>query len=134
MPLPLVPIVAALGGLSGGLGLAQLLSPDDSKKQQAQTTTYHPYAYYQPSTSTQKIFSPQIQYPSYQTIIDSPFASQTAKKEQASEVFPEFQSLPQWTSAAPAITDTPSAAGEMTPIAIIAVIGLLGYAFLSKKK
>jgi len=134
MPLPLIPIIAGLGGLSGGLGLAQLLGGGETKKEQAQNTTYHPYSHYQPSNTSIKTYAPQIDYPSYQTIIDSPFAQQSVKKSQESEIVPTLTATPSWTSAAPAITDTPSAAGEMTPLAIIAVIGVLGYAMLSKKK
>jgi len=134
MVLPLIPIIAGLGGLSGGLGLAQLLGGGETKKEQAQTTTYLPYSHYQPSNPTIKVYAPQIDYPSYQTILDSPFASQSVKKSQESETSPTMEATPSWSTAAPAITDTPSTTGEMTPLAIIAVIGVLGYAVLSKKK
>lgn len=75
MVLPIVAGLAAAGGLGAGLGAIA------AGKGSTQTTTYEPYSTYSPSKSV----SANIQYPTYQIQIDSPFASQTTKKSQKAE-------------------------------------------------
>ena len=125
MVFPLIPIAAGLGGTLLGGVFGSLLG--GSKKGEAtsqQNTTYHPYAFYQPTTSQ------QIQYPSYQFIIDSPMASQDMTKKQAATLQPSM-SAP--ISAAPIGSSSPETAGaSLMPYVLIGGAVVIGYAIITK--
>ena len=127
MVLPLIPIAAAAGaGVLGGL-LGSILS--GGKKGTAtstQDTTYHPYAFYQPTSSK------QIQYPSYQFIVDSPMADQTITKKQAATQQPSIAAP---IAAAPTGVSEPVSAGaSLVPIILVGGAVILGYGLITKKK
>lgn len=134
MALPLLPILGGLSAFSAGGWAGSALSKSKKVSEVTQgSTTYHPYSHYQPVQSLQYTHNPQIQYPTYQTMIESPFGSQTTKKEIESAITPTQTATPQWYQPAPSVTQAgPSATSEMTPIAIIAVVGLLGYGIITK--
>lgn len=86
MVLPLIPIVAAAGGLGIGALISNFLS--GGKKQAsvgATTTTYEPYAFYQPS------YAKQIQYPNYNIIMESPMSKIGSTKKQSATQEPSLQ-------------------------------------------
>lgn len=121
MVFPFLPVAAGIGGgLLGGL----LLGGKKGKATATATTTYHPYAFYQPTTSK------SIQYPSYQFIIDSPFADQTATKKQTTTQQPSI-SAPIAPSAA-GVVEPVTAGASLMPFVLIGGAVVLGYAVLSK--
>ena len=121
MVLPFLPILAGVGGgLLGGL----LLGGKKSSISSPTTTTYHPYAFYQPTISK------QIQHPSYQFIVDSPFADQTASKKQTATQQPSI-SAPISPSAAGSV-EPQTAAGSLMPFVLVGGAVVIGYAVITK--
>jgi len=111
MVIPLLgPLAAGGAGILGGL----VLGKKEASVQHAPYETYSPQFTYTPLTS--------IQYPDYQTIIDSPLAKQVSKKQATLEP-----------TISPTQTVSPiggSVGTDFTTIAIIAAVGLLGYGAL----
>ena len=126
MVLPFLPIAAGIGGgLLGGL----LLGGKKGKAATTTTTTYHPYAFYQPTVSK------QIQYPSYQFIMDSPFADQAATKKQAVTQTPTIMAPITPTAAGVgAAASPPSAGASLMPFVLVGGAVLIGYTVLTKPK
>ena len=105
-----------LGGLLGGGKKGSSISN--------QNTTYYPYAFYQPTKST------QIQYPSYQFIIDSPMSSQDMTKKQSAIQQPAL-SAP--VSSTPTGVSSPETAGSsLMPFVLVGGAVLLGYGLITK--
>jgi len=127
MALPLIAIGTGLGaGLLGGFVSSLLGGGKKGEAAATQTTTYHPYAFYQPS------YAQQIQYPDYQFIIDSPGAGQELTKKQA---------ITQQPSIAATITATPTgvlapetAGASMMPFVLVGGAVVIGYTLLKKKR
>lgn len=110
----------SIGGMLGGL----LGGGKKGSSVSNQNTTYYPYAFYQPTTSN------QVQYPSYQFIIDSPLSSQDMTKKQSTVQQPAM-SAP--ITAAPTGVSSPETAGSsLMPFMIVGGIVLLGYGLISK--
>ena len=120
---PLIAGAAAgsLGGMLGGL----LGGSKKGSSVSNQNTTYYPYAFYQPTTST------QIQYPSYQFIIDSPMSSQDMTKKQSAVQEPAM-SAP--ITAIPTGVSEPQTAGStLMPFVLIGGAVILGYGLITKQ-
>lgn len=146
MVLPLIPIaIAGLGG-AGGFGLASWLGR--GKKQMAEI--HAPQEYYAPTITTieaepYQYYAPQVQfapvttygYVGPTTIIDSPGAR--VKKEQIIDVISQPTQRGAWefpidVTQAPEHRPGDIAGVNMTHIAIIAAVGVIGYSLLKKKK
>jgi len=125
MVVPLLPLLAA-GGLGAGVGglIGNILGGKKGSASSTQTTTYHPYAFYQPTRST------QIQYPSYQFIIDSPLASQDMTKKQSSIQQPSIAAP--ITSTPTGVMEPATAGSELMPFVLVGGAALIGYALISK--
>jgi len=126
MVVPLLPFLAAGAAGAGVGGLISTLFGGGKKGSaiSTQTTTYHPYAFYQPTRST------QIQYPSYQFIIDSPLASQDMTKKQSSVQQPSIAAP---ITATPTGVSTPETAGSsLMPFVLVGGAVVIGYALISK--
>lgn len=122
MVLPLLPIAAGIGG---GLLGGWLLGGTKKGEAVAQTTTtYHPYAFYQPTISK------QIQHPSYQFIVDSPFADQTITKKQEATQMPSIAAP--ITPTAAGVTEPVTAGASIMPIILVGGAVVIGYALISK--
>jgi hypothetical protein len=126
MVLPLIPIAVGAAGLGLGGLLSNLLS--GSKKAAtvgATTTTYHPYAFYQPS------YAKQIQYPDYNIIMESPMSRIDSTKK---------QTMTQEPSIAAPITPTAGAAGtpfdasSLLPIVVVGGAVYIAHGLITKKK
>ncbi len=106
MPIPLIPVVAGLGGATVGA----LAGGAVSKKGSTTTTTYSP-------TTTSTLTDARaynIQYPTYQIQIDSPKAMQTTKKEAtaSARAYPSIE-------APGAVTQGGTDLSVLLPVAII---------------
>lgn len=113
-------IVAGIGGTLAGSLLG-------GSKKEYTITKHAPYETYSPQTTDARVYN--IQYPTYQVQIDSPLASQSTKKEMATELTqkPSMEVSPQ---NAPVT----SQGTNWTTIAIVAVAGLVAYGVVSRKK
>ena len=134
MVLPLVPLfAAAAGGLATGWAQSAYLGKKNTNnKPVSGDTIHHPYSTYQPHHELQYTHNPVITYPTYQTMVDSPLGRQTSKKEISSESYPTQVSEPSWSTPSQ-VAAAPSAGSDMMPLALIAVVGVLGYGMINKK-
>jgi len=121
MVLPLIPIALAGigGGAAGGL-LSWVLGGSTKKKEQIQRTTVDIFA----PTDTD-LYAPQIHHtPTYQWMIESPYGSQTSKKESRMTSTPSQEVTP---TISPTIT--PSMAQtegtDMVKLVLIAGVALV---------
>jgi len=117
MPIPLIPVVAGLGGATVGAlagGAVSKKGPTTTT-----TTTYSP-------TTTSTITDARaynIQYPTYQVQIDSPFAGQTTKKEATASA-----------QARPRVDTTGATTKGGTDLSILLPVALIiGVAVVSKE-
>ena len=135
MVLPLLPLIGGLAAFSSGGWAGSALAKSKKGSDVTQGgTVYHPYSHYQPVNTLQYTHNPQIQYPSYQTMIESPFGSQTTKKSIESTMNPSQAVAPQWYQPGTSISEPGSTPMEgMMPLALIAVVGVLGYGMINKK-
>ena len=125
MVVPLLPLAVAgvAGGLSGLLG-GLLGGGKKASSVSNQNTTYYPYAFYQPTRST------QIQYPSYQFIIDSPMSSQDMTKKQSAVQTPSIAAP---ITATPTGISQPQTAGSsLMPFVLVGGAVVLGYGLITK--
>ena len=114
------PLVAA-GAIGAGSALLGNILGGETKKE---ATVYHaPYETYAPTTS--KTYN--VQYPDYQVIMNSPFASQTTKKEQTA-------TTTQTPTVSPVGGSVPAEGTNWALIAGIAAAGLVGYGLISGRK
>jgi len=143
MAVPLIPILSGIAGLGAGAGIMGAL--DGGKKEEI---THAPYEYYAPTTSkTEQItYAPQVQYSpqlsyAYQGgtyIISSPSAVSKKQQEVKSQLIPEQRAtweFPISTYQEPTHSPVQGGVGtDLTKIAVIAVVGLVAYGFITKKK
>lgn len=143
MALPLIPILSGIAGLGAGAGIMGTFG--DGKKEEIH---HAPYEYYAPTTSKteQVTYAPQVQYSpqlsyAYQGgtyIISSPSAVSKKQQEVKSQLIPEQSAtweFPISTYQQPTHSPVQGGVGtDLTKIAIIAVIGLVAYGFITKKK
>ena len=143
MALPLIPILSGIAGLGTGVGVMGALG--GGKKEEIK---HAPFEYYAPTTSkTEQItYAPQVQYSpqlsyAYQGgtyIISSPSAVSKKQQEVKSQLIPEQSAtweFPISTYQQPTHSPVQGGVGtDLTKIAIIAVIGLVAYGFITKKK
>ncbi len=147
MAFPIIPVLSGIAGLGAGAGIMGALS---GGKKEEHTITHAPYEYYAPTISEtyQETYAPQIQYSpqityAYQGgtyIIHSPEA--VSKKEQQAMGISEPKQRGEWKY--PITTEQEPhhepQMGEvdigtsLLPIVIVAVIGLLGYGFITRKR
>ncbi len=151
MAFPVIPVLSGIAGLGAGAGIMGALG---SGKKEEHNIYHQPYEYYAPSPLEYEleVFAPQIQYSpqiSYQYegatyIINSPEA--TSKKEQSMKQTSTPRQKGTWEFPAD-ITQEPhhepqmgevdtgtSLSSTLLPIVVIAVIGLLGYGFITRKR
>ena len=143
MALPLIPILSGIAGLGAGAGIMGAFG--GGKKEEIQ---HAPFEYYAPTTSKteQVTYAPQVQYSpqlsyAYQGgtyIISSPSAVSKKQQEVKSQLIPEQRAtweFPISTYQQPTHSPVQGGVGtDFTKIAIIAVIGLVAYGFITKKK
>jgi len=135
MVLPLIPVVAAIGGGLGGFGLSRLFGGGESKKTvMAGATSIVEAAPYQ-TFAPQIMFSPQQTY-GYQGatyIIDSPGAIAPKKQELISTLAPEQMGA--W-DVPTTVSQEPTAGlaeGTNLPLLIgIVAVAVVAYGFVSK--
>lgn len=131
MALPLIPILAGLAGVGGGFGLASLFG--GTKKETQIQRTYAPTH----APTTTELYAPQIAYtPSYQWMIESPYGTQTSKKETKMASTPSQEVVP---TIAPTISPTMTEGADMTKLVLIAAVALVAFGAVtayggSKKK
>ena len=119
MVLPLIPIiVGAFAGMTAEKGLDSIFGGSGTTKKDTKIGgEYHAaYEQYAPVQS----YAPQIQYPDYQIMIDSPLSKQTLSKKQ--------ESSPELSGGAASGLDIP-----IIPLAVLGVAGLVVYGVVSKK-
>ncbi len=147
MAFPVIPVLSGIAGLGAGAGIMGALA----KGKKEEHNVYHqPYEYYAPSPLNyeMEVFAPQIQYSpqvSYQYegatyIIESPGA--VSKKEQSLEQTSTPKQKGTWDFPVD-ITQEPhhepqlgevSSGTSLLPVVIVAVIGLLAYGFITRKR
>jgi len=143
MVFPIIPVLSGVAGLGAGAGIMGALG--GGKKEEIH---HAPYEYYAPTTSKteQFTYAPQVQYSpqlsyAYQGgtyIISSPSAVSKKQQEVKSQLIPEQSAtweFPISTYQQPTHSPVQGGVGtDLTKIAIIAVIGLVAYGFITKKK
>jgi len=126
MVLPLIPIAVGLGGLGVGSLISSWLSGGKKEASAITTTTYEPYAFYQPS------YAKQIQYPDYNIIMESPMSKIDSTKKQTMTQQPSM--------SAPISPITGSGDGaafdmdSLLPIVVIGGVAYIAHGVLTKKK
>ena len=127
MPLPLIPILAGAGGLGVGALISSFLSGGKKAASVgATTTTYHPYAFYQPS------YAKQIQYPDYNIIMESPMSRIDSTKKQDMTQQPSLQAPISPTAGAG--VGAPFDVGSLIPIVVIGGVVYIAHGLITKKK
>jgi hypothetical protein len=129
MVLPIIPIVAAAGGLGLGAMISSFISGGKKTATAGTpTTTIHPYAYYQPT------YAKQIQYPDYSFIMDSPFSKIDSTKKQAITQTPSIQAPITQPASAGAGIGAPFDPSSLLPIVIIGGVVYIAHGLITKKK